>query len=239
MKNLNKKGFTLVELVLVVAVICILSGVILVGTGAAINKYNAKVAGMINDNAYFESNAMLSMKSDFADRGLRPTPSPRPEAPYAPVTPMPTAAPVQNNAGGEPAAPTVAPTAVPTQPIATNTPRPTNTPAPTNTPRPTISSGSASAEAGNGNFWNGGGQLPINNIRAPQGTTRVEIVVEFNGTVTSAGGWTCDSYSISGNRVTAVINVTESNGWIINGGSVGIQASGSFTNATVISVTCS
>ncbi len=177
----SKHGFTLVEMILVIAVIVALSAVALIGVGASINHYNAKVDKLIDDGSYFEIDAMGHMRQYFSENRVRPTATPMPEAPYAPTaTPTPNPGGESEQGGTSSQENTPTPTAAPT-----NTPRPTNTPtvAPTNTPtpipRPAGSGGSSFSVTGNNPYYlsastsvsgDGRGIYSVT-ITAPEGVT--------------------------------------------------------------------
>ncbi len=85
------------------------------------------------------------------------------------------------------------------------------------------------------NPWGNGGQITLN-LSGCSGYQTITVVVEFTGTVTSASGWGFDSYSINGNRVTAVVSADGPNNWGFNG-NVGIQVDGSnITDVRLISI---
>lgn len=94
----------------------------------------------------------------------------------------------------------------------------------------------ASATVDSTNEWGDGGQISLN-LSGCSGYGTIEVVVEFDGTVTSASGWGFDSYEISGNQVTATVSASGGNSWAFNG-NVGIQVTGSgITSASLVSVT--
>ena len=94
----------------------------------------------------------------------------------------------------------------------------------------------ASATVESTNEWGDGGQISLN-LSGCSGYGTIEVVVEFDGTVSSASGWGFDSYVISGNQVTATVSATGGNSWAFNG-NVGIQVTGSnISNAALVSVT--
>ena len=94
----------------------------------------------------------------------------------------------------------------------------------------------ASATVESTNEWGDGGQISLN-LSGCSGYGTIEVVVEFDGTVSSASGWGFDSYVISGNQVTAMVSATGGNSWAFNG-NVGIQVTGSnISNAALVSVT--
>ena len=88
----------------------------------------------------------------------------------------------------------------------------------------------------NVNTWGNGGQIVID-LSGCSGYGTIEVVVEFEGSVTSASGWGFDSYEVSGNRVTATVSSSGANSWAFDG-NVGIQVDGQeITDAELISVT--
>lgn len=93
----------------------------------------------------------------------------------------------------------------------------------------------AEAELSDVNTWGSGGQVSLN-LSGCSGYQTITVVVEFNGTVSSASGWGFDSYTVSGNRVTATVSADGPNSWGFNG-SVGIQVDGSdISGASLVSV---
>ncbi len=60
------------------------------------------------------------------------------------------------------------------------------------------------ATVDNVNPWGNGGQITLN-LSGCSGYQTITVVVEFDGTVNSASGWGFDSYTVSGNQVTAVV----------------------------------
>ena len=94
----------------------------------------------------------------------------------------------------------------------------------------------ASATVESTNPWGDGGQIVLN-LSGCSGYGEIEVVVEFSGTVNSASGWGFDTYTVSGNQVTAVVSAAGSNSWAFDG-NVGIQVTGSnITSASLVSVT--
>ena len=86
------------------------------------------------------------------------------------------------------------------------------------------------------NFWGDGGQVSIN-LSGCSGYGTITVVVQFEGSVSTASGWGFDSYTVSGNQVTAVVSSTGGNSWAFNG-NPGIQVTGSgITGASLVSVT--
>ena len=93
----------------------------------------------------------------------------------------------------------------------------------------------ASGKVDNVNPWGSGGQITIN-LSGCSGYQTITVVVEFSGTVKSASGWGFDSYTVDGNRVTAVVSADGANSWGFDS-NVGIQVEGSdITSASLISV---
>ncbi len=96
--------------------------------------------------------------------------------------------------------------------------------------------GEATGKVDNVNPWGNGGQITLT-LSGCAGYETITVVVEFSGTVDSASGWGFDTYTVSGNRVTAVVSATGANSWGFDG-NVGIQVSGSgIDSASLISVT--
>ena len=94
----------------------------------------------------------------------------------------------------------------------------------------------AEADVADVNTWGSGGQITLN-LSGCSGYASVTVVVEFTGTVTSASGWGFDSYTVSGNTVTAVVSADGPNSWGFDG-NVGIQVDGSdISGASLVSVT--
>ena len=86
-------------------------------------------------------------------------------------------------------------------------------------------------------FWNGGGQIRVG-LSGTSGYTSVTVVVQFNGTIDSASGWSCDDVTVNGNQVIATIYYGGGNSWIFDndGGEIGIGVSGSnISEAWVVS----
>lgn len=98
-----------------------------------------------------------------------------------------------------------------------------------------IVSAEAAGEVNDVNPWGTGGQITID-LSGCSGYETITVVVEFQGTVTSASGWGFDTYTIDGNRVTAVVSASGPNFWGFDS-NVGIQVEGSgITGASLISV---
>ena len=96
-------------------------------------------------------------------------------------------------------------------------------------------SAEATGEVHEVNPWGTGGQITID-LSGCAGYETITVVVEFSGSVTSASGWGFDSYTVNGNRVTAVISASGPNSWGFDN-NVGIQVEGSgITSASLISV---
>lgn len=64
-KFTNNRGFTLVELMVVVAIITIFSGVVLVGVGTAMRDYSKKTELYAKKSGGFEADAFSQMQEDF------------------------------------------------------------------------------------------------------------------------------------------------------------------------------
>ena len=93
-----------------------------------------------------------------------------------------------------------------------------------------------SATVDNVNPWGTGGQITLN-LSGCSGYQTITVVVEFTGTINSASGWGFDSYTVSGNRVTAVCSASGPNSWGFDS-NVGIQVEGSdISGASLISIT--
>ena len=94
----------------------------------------------------------------------------------------------------------------------------------------------AGAEVESTNPWGDGGQIVLN-LTGCSGYGEIEVVVEFDGTVSSASGWGFDSYVISGNQVIATVSSSGPNSWAFDG-NVGIQVDGSgISSVSLVSVT--
>ena len=98
----NKKGFTLAEMMLVVAIIVILSGATIVGVSAMLNRSKESANRAVSNNANFESDAVLqvnqktgNLPSDPVETETLNTPTPQPAEAQAPTS-APTPTPVQN-----------------------------------------------------------------------------------------------------------------------------------------------
>lgn len=86
------------------------------------------------------------------------------------------------------------------------------------------------------NPWGDGGQITLD-LSGCAGYSTITVVVEFDGTVSSASGWGFDSYTVNGNQVTAVVSSTGANSWAFDG-NVGIQVTGSnISGASLVSIT--
>ena len=85
------------------------------------------------------------------------------------------------------------------------------------------------------NCWGNGGQIEVQ-LSGCDGYATITVVAEFSGTISSATGWGFDTYTISGNQVTATVSASGPNSWGFNN-KVGIQVTGSEVNsASLISV---
>ena len=85
------------------------------------------------------------------------------------------------------------------------------------------------------NCWGGGGQIEVQ-LSGCDGYATITVVAEFSGSISSASGWGFDTYTISGNQVTATCSASGPNNWGFNS-KVGIQVTGSDINsASLISV---
>ena len=109
----SKKGFTLTEVIVVVAIIVILAGAAAFGIGSSIKKYKESAQLAENHNIRFEG--VIESEINNPDDSGVPTASPSPTDAPEPTT-------------MEHATPTNAPTATPV-PGSTNTPTPSPTPA--------------------------------------------------------------------------------------------------------------
>ena len=85
------------------------------------------------------------------------------------------------------------------------------------------------------NCWGSGGQIEVQ-LSGCDGYATITVVAEFSGSIDSATGWGFDTYTISGNQVTASVSASGANSWGFNS-KVGIQVTGSdVTSASLISV---
>ncbi|MCR5615101.1 MAG: glycoside hydrolase family 5 protein [Saccharofermentans sp.] len=85
------------------------------------------------------------------------------------------------------------------------------------------------------NCWGSGGQIEVQ-LSGCDGYATITVVAEFSGSISSASGWGFDTYTISGNQVTATCSASGPNNWGFNS-KVGIQVTGSDINsASLISV---
>lgn len=85
------------------------------------------------------------------------------------------------------------------------------------------------------NCWGSGGQIEVQ-LSGCDGYATITVVAEFSGSISSATGWGFDTYTISGNQVTATVSSSGANSWGFNN-KVGIQVTGSDINsASLISV---
>ena len=85
------------------------------------------------------------------------------------------------------------------------------------------------------NCWGNGGQIEVQ-LSGCDGYATITVVAEFSGSISSASGWGFDTYTISGNQVTATCSASGPNNWGFNS-KVGIQVTGSDINsASLISV---
>ena len=85
------------------------------------------------------------------------------------------------------------------------------------------------------NCWGSGGQIEVQ-LSGCDGYATITVVAEFSGSIDSASGWGFDTYTISGNQVTATISASGANSWGFNS-KVGIQVTGTDVNsASLISV---
>ena len=85
------------------------------------------------------------------------------------------------------------------------------------------------------NMWTSGGQISFD-LNGCSGYLEIKVVVEFNGSVSSASGWGFDTYTVNGKQVTASVRADGANSWGFDS-NVGIQVDGSdLTSAKVISV---
>lgn len=85
------------------------------------------------------------------------------------------------------------------------------------------------------NCWGNGGQIEVQ-LSGCDGYATITVVAEFSGSIDSATGWGFDTYTVSGNQVTATVSASGSNSWGFNS-KVGIQVTGSdITSASLISV---
>ena len=235
MKKTNKKGFTLVEMMLVIAIIVILASVAAIGIGDALERYRAKQEMYKNEYVPAVNQAQLNVRDRMTTTrpervpptvSIRPTNTPRPSP-----TPSPTP---------DPSLPT------PT-PIPSPTPRPSNTPTPpTPTPDPGAGGGggatgdvSSSSNMNSSGVWGNGGNCDVSVPSSCKGST-VTITVKFPGaSISNIGGWNWTSgasYEISGDTITLVcpdVGDTTNFGIQINSGS------GVSTSPQIVSVVAS
>ena len=177
-KTMNKKGFTLIEMVLVVGVITILSSVALVGITVTTNDYRDKIlrsaqehqaymdddgirVDLFEQSAQFEIQAVIPSREELVEAANNRPAShvPNVDSNYViPATPTPAPA----STTPTPATPTprpVTPTPVPATPTpapATPTPVPaTPTPVPANSdPVMSAEGSSTSFSSSSGTYWN-------------------------------------------------------------------------------------
>lgn len=162
-KKYNKKGFTLLEMMLVVAIILVLASATTVGLNNYIKRSNqraqmAATKGQVYDQALADINGLVNL----SPAGMPDTPPT--DDNNNPGTGNAGAGGTAGTGGGSvTVAPTAAPTSVPTvapetpkpatptpKPTATATPVPTATVAPTATPKPTTAPAGGAGGAGSG-----------------------------------------------------------------------------------------
>ena len=207
-KKANKKGFTLTELILVIAIIVIMVGAVSVGIVIDLNRYNEYLDSLTDEdgNSVWERGALNAVRGIFGpgpvlpNVTLAPTPIPTAEA-TASASASATAA---ASASAKPT--TTAPTSAPptTPPTAPPTTPPTNPPS---TGGNITGSTSVSQHGG----WGSGGQIGFKLPDSLKNTNNpVTIVVEFPGDrIDSVNGWNWQDLggttSVSGNTVTLVL----------------------------------
>jgi len=101
---------------------------------------------------------------------------------------------------------------------------------------PAVVLAAPSGKVSNVNCWDTGGQIEVS-LSGCSGYETITVVVEFNGTVSSASGWGFDTYEVSGSKVTATVSASGANSWGFDS-TVGIQCTGSgISDASLVSVT--
>ena len=207
-KKANKKGFTLTEMILVIAIIVIMVGAVSVGIVIDLNRYNEYLDSLTDEdgNSVWERGALNAVRGIFGpgpvlpNVTLAPTPIPTAEA-TATATASATAA---ATASAKPT--TTAPTSAPptTPPTAPPTTPPTNPP----------SSGGSNvtgSTSSSGNGWGSGGNAGVSLPQSLKGTgSQVTITFQFPGaSITSASnGWNCpqgSTFTVNGDTVTVVV----------------------------------
>ena len=185
--SISKRGFTLTEIIVVVAIMVIVASAAFVGIAVTINRANDTSARLQRENGNgFEKDAWTAVDNitegaaKFFDI-----------ANYKPKTPTNTPAPT--------ATPTPEPTQAPTNtPVPTKAASNTNTPVPTNTPKPTTAPATG-----------GGIQPGVLSSGTPTGQ------VSFNSYTQSSLGFNDSAknakkivveYDVSGSKVTSVDN---------------------------------
>lgn len=238
--NINKKGFTLLEMVVTIGIIVILTSAASVGIALDMNKYqkyleeekNIEKNGGWEYEARMAVDAMTLKESDDFSGGDDKVPAPEVSGGGAnsggatdgnsDSTPEPTKAPDPTKA-----------------PEPTKAPDPTTAPEPTKAPEPTTAPAggadiTSQTNAGSPNTWGSGGQIGLKLPGEARGK-KVVITVEFPGAnINSVGGWNWQgngSSKVNGTSVEITINKIGDNF------DFGIQVGGSNVNsAKLVSV---
>ena len=211
---ISKRGFTLTEIIVVVAIMVVVASAAFVGIAVTINNANNTTERLERENgSNFENEAWDAVDnitsgaakffdiSKYKPKNPTNTPTPTPEPTSTPI-PIPTYAEATS-------------TPVPTKAAsATNTPVPTSTTAPTNTPiPPQTGSGAGTVTAPNTssnvsgsslnvfNNWGSGGQATVS---LPSKAKKVVLYVPNGVTVSNAweNGISNPSVTTNGNYVT-------------------------------------
>ena len=195
MKKINKRGFTLVEMMLVIAIIVILASVAAIGIGDTLQRYR-NTQNKYKDN-YIPAVDQAQLRVQRLITTTRPNRVPPTVPPRRGTTSTPTPEPTRDPAN--------TPTNTPT-PGPTNTPRPTPTTRPTNTPRPTTPPEGEPVDLGNGI------ELSNGMYSSPAGTGPRVLGASVSGdttniTVTDNNGWNSLNISITQDGGNAVLDL--------------------------------
>lgn len=250
-KMMNKKGFTLVEMVLVVGIITILSSVVIVGITTSTNDYRDRILrsaqdhqAFMNDDGVridmFEQGAQFEIRAAIPNREeLVEAANSRPSAhvnnvdshyviPSAePVTPTPapvTPTPSSATPTPRPSAPTTTTTTTTTTTAATTTAQPqeTTTQAAANVVTSSDNNTNApGASVRTDGYW--GGTNANMSFSLPQNASEFTFYVPGNPTGLSCWTGNCN-VTVNGNYVTVTMNP----GYSTSGSGFGINCSGSF-----------